>query len=148
MPAHNATILAAISNSSKRNTAASMQAKTIKAKEHLSPVKKRVKESSPPKWQEALLGRHLESGYGGSINLSTSNNNTPNIIDENKNPQKTAIVRNPSLKTHQTITIEDTPSPAVSVITISDSEDQYDDKSDSNEPSPLWYVIKLNYTFL
>jgi serine/threonine protein kinase len=139
MPAHNATILAAISNSSKRNTAASMQAKTIKVKEHLSPVKKRVKESSPPKWQEALLGRHLESGYGGSINLSSSNNNTPNIIDENKNIQKTAIVRNPSLKTHQTITIEDTPSPAVSVITISDSEDQYDDKSDSNEPSPLCY---------
>ena len=129
VPAHNATILAAIS-SSKRNTAASVQTKAVKAKEHLSPVKKRVKESSPPKWQDSMLGRHVESGYGGSINLCTSNNNSP-IIDENKNLQKSALVRNASLKTHQTITIEDTPSPAVSVITISDSED-------SSDRSPLW----------
>ena len=129
VPAHNATILAAIS-SSKRNTAASIQTKAVKAKEHLSPVKKRVKESSPPKWQDTMLGRHVESGYGGSINLCTSSNNSP-AMDENKNLQKSALMRNASLKTHQTITIEDTPSPAVSVITISDSED-------SNERSPLW----------
>jgi homeodomain interacting protein kinase len=130
VPAHNASLLAAIS-SSKRNTGTSLQTKSMKSKEHLSPVKKRVKESSPPKWQDSLLGRHVESGYGGSINLCTSNDNTPNATDENKNLQKASIVRNASLKTHQTITIEDTPSPAVSVITISDSED-------SNEQSPLW----------
>ena len=129
VPAHNATILAAIS-SSKRNTVASIQTKAVKAKEHLSPVKKRVKESSSPKWQDSMLGRHVESGYGGSINLCTSSTISP-IIDENKNLQKSTLARNASLKTHQTITIEDTPSPAVSVITISDSED-------SNERSPLW----------
>lgn len=129
VPAHNATLLAAIS-SSKRNNGTSVQTKTVKSKEHLSPVKKRVKESSPPKWQESVLGRHVESGYGGSINLCTSSNNSP-IIDENKSLQKSVVVRNATLKTHQTITIEDTPSPAVSVITISDSED-------SNENSPLW----------
>ncbi|XP_054154448.1 homeodomain-interacting protein kinase 2-like isoform X2 [Oppia nitens] len=138
VPAHNASILAAIS-SSKRNTG--VQSKSMKSKEHLSPVKKRVKESSPPKWQE-VLGRHVESGYGGSINLCTSNDNTPNANDTNKNLHKASLIRNNTgaHKIHQTITIEDTPSPAVSVITISDSED-------SNERSPICYkntTAKLN----
>jgi len=89
-----------------------------KETQQLSPVKKRVKESTPPSsmrrhspvssshWQEQPVQSHHHS----SKHSSSNHNNVEH--------QPVATVR------QQTITIDDTPSPAVSVITISDSEDE------------------------
>ncbi|XP_073999472.1 homeodomain-interacting protein kinase 2-like isoform X2 [Rhodnius prolixus] len=78
---------------------------------HLSPVKKRVKEGTPP----------IECNPG-------------RIRGSRHSPVQWPIHSHPSQQQHnhqnlsssrqQTITIPDTPSPAVSVITISDSEDE------------------------
>ncbi|XP_034944985.1 homeodomain-interacting protein kinase 2 isoform X2 [Chelonus insularis] len=86
-----------------------------KETQQLSPVKKRVKESTPPSsmrryspsnghWQQQPVQSHHHSGKHAS--------------NHNVEHQQVAAVR------QQTITIHDTPSPAVSVITISDSEDE------------------------
>ncbi|XP_050431437.1 homeodomain-interacting protein kinase 2 isoform X2 [Adelges cooleyi] len=81
----------------------------ISATNQLSPVKKRVKEGTPP--QVEYEGRNNR----GSLTLD----NVPNWHQPSPNYKQTAQNRQ-----HHTITIHDTPSPAVSVITISDSEDE------------------------
>ncbi|XP_077516876.1 uncharacterized protein LOC144127815 isoform X2 [Amblyomma americanum] len=85
-----------------------LQPQLAAAHQQLSPVKKRVKESSPPKWGEgtallpaATAAHGVRSSMGGGGRAKES--------------QRSAIV------------IRDTPSPAISVITISsDSEDDCD----------------------
>ncbi|XP_046424227.1 homeodomain-interacting protein kinase 2 isoform X3 [Neodiprion fabricii] len=93
-----------------------------KETQQLSPVKKRVKESTPPSnmrrhspanghWQQQTNQSHHHTGSNTSSNKHGSNNHAGEH-------QQVTTVR------QQTITIHDTPSPAVSVITISDSEDE------------------------
>lgn len=89
--------------------------------QQLSPVKKRVKESSPPKWEVAAnpllpsaaapvsAGRHHESSAHGSRPVVQSGSSSK--IGSKERQRSTIVIR-------------DTPSPAISVITISsDSED-------------------------
>lgn len=89
--------------------------------QQLSPVKKRVKESSPPKWEVAAnpllpsaaapvsAGRHHESSAHGSRPVVQSGSSGK--IGSKERQRSTIVIR-------------DTPSPAISVITISsDSED-------------------------
>ncbi|XP_061927396.1 homeodomain-interacting protein kinase 2 isoform X27 [Apis cerana] len=86
-----------------------------KETQQLSPVKKRVKESTPPSnmrrhspssshWQQQPMQQHHHSSKH-----SSSHNVEHHQVTSGR---------------QQTITIHDTPSPAVSVITISDSEDE------------------------
>ncbi|EEB09942.1 hipk, putative [Pediculus humanus corporis] len=85
----------------------------------LSPVKKRVKEGTPPNEnQRTHRDTHHRApphGQNGSPNYWHQQTGTQGV---NGNRQ-------------QTITIEDTPSPAVSVITISDSDDETPGKSNN-----------------
>ncbi|XP_060817640.1 homeodomain-interacting protein kinase 2 isoform X12 [Bombus pascuorum] len=85
-----------------------------KETQQLSPVKKRVKESTPPSnmrrhspssshWQQQPMQQHHHSSKH-----SSSHNVEHHQVTSGR---------------QQTITIHDTPSPAVSVITISDSDD-------------------------
>lgn len=80
---------------------------------HLSPVKKRVKESTPPTECSGLRIRGRASPNQWQ-NHSLSSQHVPPTQNSSR---------------QQTITIHDTPSPAVSVITISDSEDEAPPKS-------------------
>ncbi|KPM03036.1 homeodomain-interacting protein kinase-like protein, partial [Sarcoptes scabiei] len=131
----------------------------VKIKEHVSPVKKRAKESSPNKWIDfsgsvTNINSTEQSFYNDHNQLTglIGNSSTdlklrgPNIYDlhqsrligsdilanRNENKNDSAVSRSASWfnhytnnkSQHQTITIEDTPSPAVSVITISDSDDE------------------------
>lgn len=90
-----------------------------KETQQLSPVKKRVKESTPP----SNMRRHSPTNghwsqqppVSQSHHYSTKHNSNHNASNEH---QQVSYAR------QQTITIHDTPSPAVSVITISDSEDE------------------------
>ncbi|XP_014249376.1 homeodomain-interacting protein kinase 2 isoform X2 [Cimex lectularius] len=80
---------------------------------HLSPVKKRVKEGTPPIECNDLhlRNRHSPSQWSNQV-ISSQHTSLPHVrFKQTSNRQ-------------QTITIHDTPSPAVSVITISDSEDE------------------------
>lgn len=84
-----------------------------KEQTQLSPVKKRVKESTPPSGQI-------------NYNVSSRRNHSPVA---NTHWQQVHHQQNDSDHVHHngrqhTITIQDTPSPAVSVITISDSEEE------------------------
>lgn len=154
---HNPNLFSAISGQaslSKRNNVPNLpptsvntlNSKPLKLKEHISPVKKRAKESSPPKWPDLSRNNSIQM----DTNLFLENNNIPSssIMSPNINyrvssyepsssssskiTSSSSVLRNLSVaghkKTihpqHQTITIEDTPSPAVSVITISDSDDE------------------------
>ncbi|KAG8229821.1 hypothetical protein J437_LFUL008189 [Ladona fulva] len=85
----------------------------------LSPVKKRVKEGTPP--SEATI-------YSRNRNTPTAHGhwhhqNSLPVADITINPKQDHHA-NTTTTRQQTITIHDTPSPAVSVITISDSEDE------------------------
>ncbi|XP_063983186.1 homeodomain-interacting protein kinase 2 isoform X3 [Diachasmimorpha longicaudata] len=87
-----------------------------KETQQLSPVKKRVKESTPP----SSMRRHSPSnGHWQQQSVQSSHHHSgKHASNHNAEHQQVAAVR------QQTITIHDTPSPAVSVITISDSEDE------------------------
>ncbi|GLV35353.1 Homeodomain interacting protein kinase [Carabus blaptoides fortunei] len=89
-----------------------------KEQTQLSPVKKRVKESTPPSDQS--------NAYQ---NCNTRRGHSPNNAAWQQSSHHGIVKHQPSEHvTHNgrqhTITIHDTPSPAVSVITISDSEDE------------------------
>lgn len=89
-----------------------------KETQQLSPVKKRVKESTPPsnmRRHSPANGHWQQQTNAQSHHHSSSKHTSNNHSGEH---QQVASVR------QQTITIHDTPSPAVSVITISDSEDE------------------------
>ncbi|CAG7722168.1 unnamed protein product [Allacma fusca] len=87
----------------------------------LSPVKKRVKESSP---HNHNTGNWNNNHVAHTVNRHATYHHQPktevgNIVYHNGNNNSSSNnVRQP------TITIRDTPSPAVSVITISDSDDE------------------------
>ena len=76
-----------------------------------SPVKKRVKECTPPEQQQQQYGRRNSSSQGQHSTWHQPSSSQHNYGGSGRNPRQ------------PTITIEDTPSPAVSVITISDSDD-------------------------
>ncbi|KAG8267712.1 lens induction in camera-type eye [Homalodisca vitripennis] len=83
----------------------------------LSPVKKRVKEGTPP---TASCSARIRDRHSPSWQQPSASHHTQ--------PQQQCSTRN-----NQTITIRDTPSPAVSVITISDSEDESPAKSEEGQ---------------
>ncbi|TGZ52054.1 Uncharacterized protein DBV15_05039 [Temnothorax longispinosus] len=86
-----------------------------KETQQLSPVKKRVKESTPP----SSMRRHSpSSSHWQEQPVQSHHHSSKHSSSHNVEHQPVATVR------QQTITIDDTPSPAVSVITISDSEDE------------------------
>ncbi|XP_076252678.1 homeodomain interacting protein kinase isoform X11 [Rhynchophorus ferrugineus] len=103
-----------------------------KEQTQLSPVKKRVKEGTPPSEQ-------LYSAGGSRRNHSPNSSHWPNVghhqISSQDHHTQTHNYHttshhhhnhhhsNVATKSQHTITINDTPSPAVSVITISDSDD-------------------------
>ncbi|XP_044734949.1 homeodomain-interacting protein kinase 2 isoform X2 [Chrysoperla carnea] len=109
----------------------------------LSPVKKRVKESTPPSSEQVCA---VTSSNRNSRRTNNNHNSSPSNNWGQNQPQYNLVVHSsnkhhsdqhqvvPSSTTNnkqnrqQTITIRDTPSP-VSVITISDSEDEAPTKS-------------------
>ncbi|XP_035233747.1 homeodomain-interacting protein kinase 2-like isoform X1 [Stegodyphus dumicola] len=113
------------------NTSSKRQTKLRPGKEkdisncQLSPVKKRVKESSPPKWENSQSQQIVH-------NLQSSQTCCPPVSNwEISRSSKTQESRSKlivpvSEKEHQrpTIIIHDTPSPVVSVITISSDSDE------------------------
>ncbi|KAL0829957.1 hypothetical protein ABMA28_003423 [Loxostege sticticalis] len=78
----------------------------------LSPVKKRVKEGTPPSRH-----RHHHHDHTNARTVNTSAGAWDNSTTVGNNPPA-------ACGASHTITIRDTPSPAVSVITISDSDDE------------------------
>ncbi|XP_068971029.1 homeodomain-interacting protein kinase 2 isoform X13 [Bombus flavifrons] len=86
-----------------------------KETQQLSPVKKRVKESTPP----SNMRRHSpSSGHWQQQPMQQHHHSSKHSSSHNVEHHQVTSGR------QQTITIHDTPSPAVSVITISDSEDE------------------------
>ena len=120
-----------------------------KEQQQLSPVKKRVKESTPPSnvrrqhqqqhssppvqssssWQTLPLS---QSSSSQSHHHTTTKNHQQQQQQQQQQPEHQQV----SYVRQQTITIHDTPSPAVSVITISDSEDE----------SPGKWLIIISFT--
>lgn len=107
-----------------------------KEQTQLSPVKKRVKESTPPSdqsnsYQNCNTSSSRRGGGGGggnggaghSPNGHWQHNHHNSVVKHQPNEHI------PTGRQQHTITIHDTPSPAVSVITISDSEDESTGKS-------------------
>ena len=99
---------------------------------HLSPVKKRVKESSPPQ-NEQYRRRHSPQNWQHYQHQQASGSSGSGNNGSNRQP---------------TITIEDTPSPAVSVITISDSDEEGNLANRSSRPrngtQPRGRAVKQN----
>ncbi|XP_071642171.1 uncharacterized protein Hipk isoform X8 [Temnothorax longispinosus] len=96
-----------------------------KETQQLSPVKKRVKESTPP----SSMRRHSpSSSHWQEQPVQSHHHSSKHSSSHNVEHQPVATVR------QQTITIDDTPSPAVSVITISDSEDETPGKCTQSTP--------------
>ncbi|XP_044749425.1 homeodomain-interacting protein kinase 2 isoform X2 [Coccinella septempunctata] len=95
-----------------------------KEQTQLSPVKKRVKESSPPgepiNNYVSANSRRNYSPVGSQWHHNTQPSNQQNDHDHHR-----FVYNQPQASSRQhTITIQDTPSPSVSVITISDSEEE------------------------
>ncbi|KAJ8678152.1 hypothetical protein QAD02_013939 [Eretmocerus hayati] len=100
-----------------------------KDQQHSSPVKKRIKESSPQNPQRRY---HTSSPPPASLGLTTCPKPQSRPQSPSTHPYHPSASRmqhnhfgdqkHSSMK-QQTITIHDTPSPSVSIITISDSED-------------------------
>lgn len=102
---------------------------------HLSPVKKRVKEGISPKWEgvshQAIIHHGFSSGISQASNALIAQNvkwNSHDTKPASKIGHKTVAS---TAENHQSqrplIVIPDTPSPAISVITISsDSDEEFD----------------------
>ncbi|KAL1510089.1 hypothetical protein ABEB36_004744 [Hypothenemus hampei] len=110
-----------------------------KEQTQLSPVKKRVKEGTPPSEQPHLSYSNGNNGSSRRNNHHHNNSTWTNTSSGGSHHQHQVTSQDHHTQTyhhHQshhgnglgknqhTITINDTPSPAVSVITISDSEDE------------------------
>ncbi|KAF3427476.1 hypothetical protein E2986_06154 [Frieseomelitta varia] len=96
-----------------------------KETQQLSPVKKRVKESTPP----SNMRRHSPSnGHWQQQPMQQHHHSSKHSSSHNVEHHQVTSGR------QQTITIHDTPSPAVSVITISDSEDETPGKCTQSTP--------------
>ncbi|KAK9870978.1 hypothetical protein WA026_009938 [Henosepilachna vigintioctopunctata] len=98
-----------------------------KEQTQLSPVKKRVKESSPP-------GEQMNP-YGATTSSNSRRNQSPGFsqwhqashqsqVQQVEHDHRVVYHHATGGPRQHTITIQDTPSPAVSVITISDSEEE------------------------
>ncbi|KAK2189919.1 hypothetical protein NP493_94g05019 [Ridgeia piscesae] len=104
------------SHSSKRqNNKQKFQKETVSS--HLSPVKKRAKENTPP-------------------GMTTTDSTTTQVATHTTDWQRgNSTTKTSSYKTQRhTIVIPDTPSPAVSVITISSDSDSEEEKKCSGSP--------------
>ncbi|KAF5294896.1 hypothetical protein FQR65_LT10694 [Abscondita terminalis] len=97
-----------------------------KEQTQLSPVKKRVKESTPPT-------DHL-NGYNNTRRSHSPGNTNGHWqhISQSQNKHANSYNHTNGTNRQHTITINDTPSPTVSVITISDSEDESTPSGKSN----------------
>ncbi|XP_066152943.1 homeodomain-interacting protein kinase 2 isoform X3 [Euwallacea fornicatus] len=98
-----------------------------KEQTQLSPVKKRVKEGTPPSEQSYGSSRRNHGSSGSNWQHSSHHQVTSqdhHTQTYNTHHHHTSHHHGNSNKNQHTITINDTPSPAVSVITISDSEDE------------------------
>lgn len=182
LPAHGATLLAAIPSSKRRDTYVNGSATSAiasghstsnrnnnnRSKDQLSPMKKRPKESSPPKWAPDFRqaqafdtmayqmtsnfspnaptfrcqsqSEQLVAGGSASSSVDSGQRNAGQrgvvVMRGGQNGKNNNRLEVPSMARanrtgHQTITLDDTPSPAVSVITISDSSDE-DDQNATN----------------
>ncbi|XP_065343539.1 homeodomain-interacting protein kinase 2 isoform X2 [Cloeon dipterum] len=89
----------------------------------LSPVKKRVKEGTPPS-DTCNYSRARGSPPFAVSTLSWEPQTIPQQVVSTKQEHIGSSQQGSGPARQQTITIHDTPSPAVSVITISDSEDE------------------------
>ncbi|KAL0107704.1 hypothetical protein PUN28_014779 [Cardiocondyla obscurior] len=109
-----------------------------KETQQLSPVKKRVKESTPP----SSMRRHSPSSshWQEQPVQSHHHHSSKHSSSHNVEHQPVASVR------QQTITIDDTPSPAVSVITISDSEDEAPGKCTQSTPRVVQPIQQSAHT--
>ncbi|GIY06333.1 homeodomain-interacting protein kinase 2 [Caerostris extrusa] len=115
---HSSNVSKVSSSSSSGSTSIKRQTKLRPGKEkdinncQLSPVKKRVKESTPPKWEN-------NSNLQNSHHLQPNQNCCPSI-----NQPKLIVSGSDKEQQRPTIIIHDTPSPVVSVITISSDSDE------------------------
>lgn len=168
LPAHGATFLAAIPSSKRPRTLAAAAAvgsfaPSLETISQLSPAKKRVKESSPVKRvateMRTTIGQRSNSrSCFESSCRSFANANDRRELAEVSNQDSHHFQRQAqigrsfassnraqctkSVKTsakHTEITLDDTPSPPVSVITISDSsDDEAENETTARIQSPIW----------
>ncbi|EFN80327.1 Homeodomain-interacting protein kinase 2 [Harpegnathos saltator] len=111
--------------------------------QQLSPVKKRVKESTPPssmRRHSPTSSSHWQEQPVQSHHHSSNHKHGHNSSSHNVEHQQVTTVR------QQTITIHDTPSPAVSVITISDSEDETPGKCTQSTPRVVQTTMQQTHT--
>ncbi|CAG9762494.1 unnamed protein product [Ceutorhynchus assimilis] len=95
-----------------------------KEQTQLSPVKKRVKEGTPPSEQYSSSRRNHSSSNSAWSHPSHHQVTSQDHHTQTYNNHHHHNGHHHGGKNQHTITINDTPSPAVSVITISDSEDE------------------------
>lgn len=96
-----------------------------KEQTQLSPVKKRVKEGTPPSETYTSSSRRNNGSNGGWPHQVTSQDHHTQTYNSHQGHHHGPRVKTQNVANgDHTITINDTPSPAVSVITISDSEDE------------------------
>lgn len=102
---------------------------TQAAHQQLSPVKKRVKESSPPKWDQVapaatvLVGAQPATSSSGRHHESSSHGSSRAVGQGSGRSGGAGKER----QRGGAIVISDTPSPAISVITISSDSEEEDD---------------------
>lgn len=98
------------------------------AHQQLSPVKKRVKESSPPKWEVATAPSTTLSAAAPAASSSSSSSGRHHESSSHGSSRAVGGGRGGGGKERQrgTIVISDTPSPAISVITISSDSEEDD----------------------
>uniref|UniRef100_A0AAR5PUN3 Protein kinase domain-containing protein n=1 Tax=Dendroctonus ponderosae TaxID=77166 RepID=A0AAR5PUN3_DENPD len=94
-----------------------------KEQTQLSPVKKRVKEGTPPS-EPCSSSRRSNASNGSWPHQVTSQDHHTQTYNTHQGHHHGPRVKTQNIVNDHTITINDTPSPAVSVITISDSEDE------------------------
>ncbi|KAG8196742.1 hypothetical protein JTE90_014476 [Oedothorax gibbosus] len=125
-------LLGKSSSSSHSAQSSRKQAKVVREREvnhHQSPARKRMKESNSPKWEHP--NAHAANIFSNAVTQArTIPNQTVHWTTHNSKPMFKTSSRNVVCERDApkpTIIICDTPSPAVSVITISsDSEDEID----------------------
>lgn len=122
----------------KRQTKARSSKEKEVSSAQLSPVKKRVKEGTPPKWGELHSSQVNAAALGRSYPPTplAPKWNTQNVIQRNV-PK--LVLTTPEPHRH-TIVIRDTPSPAVSVITISSDSDE----DTETRPTPACCKAKIS----
>ena len=97
------------------------------ASTQLSPVKKRVKENTPPQYNNNNNNNSMATAThgrsGGNVQQTDTTANVPTTWTETL----PAVKYTGSRRDRQPIVIADSPSPAVSVITISSDSEEDDD---------------------